>query len=114
MITRLNDLLTRLAEAFERERIFTANVAHELRTPLAGLRAMLEVVLGRRRGETEYRQVLEDCQSVCEDTHELVDTLLSLARIDAGRAVVDRSFLDVVDAIDRSWSPLAAKRVSRG
>ncbi len=114
VIARLNDLLARLAAAFQRERVFTANVAHELRTPLAGLRAMLDVVLGRSRGAAEYRRVLEDCQSICEDTHELVDTLLSLARIDAGRAAVDRSFLDIADAIAKSWFPFAARARERG
>ncbi len=63
VVGRLNELVSRLDEAFQRERTFSANVAHELRTPLAGLRTMLDVVLGRRRGASEYRRVLEDCQA---------------------------------------------------
>ena len=39
MVSRLNELLSRLEEAFHRERAFSANLAHELRTPLAGLKA---------------------------------------------------------------------------
>jgi len=104
VVARLNDLVARLEDAFQRERIFSANVAHELRTPLAGLRTMLDVVLGRSRATNEYRRVLEDCQGICQDTHQLVDTLLTLARIDAGRAVVERSFVAVGDEVDKSWS----------
>ena len=104
VVARLNDLVARLGDAFQRERIFSANVAHELRTPLAGLRTMLDVVLGRSRAANEYRRVLEDCQGICEDTHQLVDTLLTLARIDAGSAVVERSLVNVREEIAKSWS----------
>ena len=46
MVTALNEMLDRLKSAFERERQFSANVAHELRTPLAGLKSTIEVKQG--------------------------------------------------------------------
>ncbi len=51
---RLNDLLSRLQDAFNRERRFTGDVAHELRTPLAGIRSTIEVALTRIRQTDEY------------------------------------------------------------
>ena len=113
VVARLNELLARIENAIQRERVLTANVAHELRTPLAGLRTLLDVVLGRRRGAAAYRQVLEDCQAICQDTQRLVDTLLSLARIDAGRAVVDRSFVDVAESVAKSWGAIAPRARER-
>ena len=55
LVVRLNELLGRLETAFERERGFSADIAHELRTPLAGLRATMEVALARPRPPENYR-----------------------------------------------------------
>ena len=85
VVQRLNDLLQRLDAAFQRERTFTADAAHELRTPLAGLRSTLEVALTHPRGTAEYREALADCLEIVRHTQALVDSLLALARLDGGR-----------------------------
>ncbi len=103
VIGHLNDLLVRLKEAFQRERVFAADVAHELRTPLAGLRTTLEVGLSRDRDGNDYRETLQDCQAICLDTQRLVETLLSLARIEAGRDTVDLAYVDVGLLMSRAW-----------
>ncbi len=64
IVQRLNELLGRLHAAFEREKIMTADVAHELRTPLAGLRSTLEVALSRERDQSAYRTALSECLSI--------------------------------------------------
>ncbi len=113
VVSRLNELLARLDESFQRERTFTADIAHELRTPLGGLRAMMEVTLGRHRGGDEYRQVLRDCEEVCVGAQRLVETLLSLVRMDAGGAVLDRSFVEIHDLIERTWSTFQTRAANR-
>ncbi len=92
---RLDDLLARLGAAFTRERELTAEVAHELRTPLAGLRATIELALDRDRPAERYRGALEQSLLITRETERLVESLLSLARLDAGQAVVDAVPLDL-------------------
>ena len=84
IVARLNELLAKLEDAFAREKTMTANVAHELRTPLAGLRSMFEVALTRERDSAAYRQTIHDSLAVCREMHALVENLLVLARLDAG------------------------------
>ncbi len=67
-----NDLLDRLHEAFKREQQFIADVAHELKTPLATLRSTLEVALQQERNNGEYQKVLREG---LEETNKLSSTL---------------------------------------
>jgi signal transduction histidine kinase len=78
----LNSMLDRLAAARDRERTFVANVAHELRSPLASLRVQVDVT--RRHGATEADRA--DLALELERLTALVDDLLVLARLDAGEA----------------------------
>ncbi len=84
VVDRLNELLARLGIAFSRERELTAEVAHELRTPLAGLRVTIEVALDRERSPERYRSSLAECLTICTQTERVVEALLSLSRLDAG------------------------------
>ena len=92
---RLTELLARLAIAFERERELTGEVAHELRTPLSGLRVILEVVLDRERPAERYRTALVECLTITRETEGVVETLLALARLDANQAAVATLPVDV-------------------
>lgn len=81
LVDRLNDLLTRLREAFDRERRFTADAAHEIRTPLAGIKTHAQVLL-RTANESERRQAAEQVIEGVDRTARLVEQLLTLARLD--------------------------------
>src|SRR5262249_46404088 len=72
LVVRLNELLGRLEMAFERERGFSSDLAHELRTPLAGLRTTIEVTLARQRPRDEYREALQGCQQIAVQLQSLV------------------------------------------
>jgi signal transduction histidine kinase len=80
----LNRLLERLDTAMTHLRHFTADAAHELRTPVAGLRARLEVTLGGARSEAAYRDGLLDALEQTERLGSLAEHLLALSAVEAG------------------------------
>jgi len=111
---RLNALLTRIRDSFERERQFNADVAHELRTPLAGLQSVIEVSLARPRQTSDYARTLQDCLTIVQTMHGLVDALLTLSRLDADRAAITRRPVALKTLIDEQWRLLADRAHDRG
>jgi two-component system heavy metal sensor histidine kinase CusS len=105
IIGRLNSLLRRLDSAFERERQFNADVAHELRTPLAGLRTTIEVSLSGPREAGEYREALSDCLGVVIQMQGLVETLLSLARLESGQLEIKLEAHTLKELALANWAP---------
>lgn len=85
LIERLNRLFTEIDRALHNERRFTADAAHELRTPLAALQAQAQVALGAT-DEATRRHALHQILAACERATRLVTQLLTLARLDAGQA----------------------------
>jgi signal transduction histidine kinase len=83
LVTRLNALFADIIRALENERRFTADAAHELRTPLAALRAQAQVALASV-DDTERQHALEQILTGCDRATHLVVQLLTLARLDAG------------------------------
>jgi len=76
----INGLLSRLADALERQRRFSGDASHQLRTPLTAMLGQLEVALRRERTASDYQDTLVDLQSQAKRLHHLVETLLFLAR----------------------------------
>lgn len=107
VIERLNDLLARLEAAFARERSFTADVAHELRTPLAGLRSTLDVALSKARAPGQYVDALSECLAITRQTQGMVEQLLCLARVEGGTWPVTRERCDLAAIAADAWAPLA-------
>lgn len=106
---RLDDLLDRLQATLQRERAFTADAAHELRTPLAGLRTTLEVALSRDRAAADYRQALDESLDISTQMQALVDNLLALARAEAGQVRVEREPTDLAALIEQCWGAVASR-----
>jgi two-component system sensor histidine kinase QseC len=111
---RLDELLARLGAAFARERELTAEVAHELRTPLAGLRATLELALDRERPAERYRAALEQSLAITRETERLVESLLSLARLDAGQTSLQAIPLDLDQLVRDALDKVHARATERG
>ena len=80
----LEDMLERLDGAFERERQFTSDAAHELRTPLNAMRTQGEYALSRETAQEKDEAVARMLEKN-EEMRRLVDQLLMIARLDAGR-----------------------------
>jgi heavy metal sensor kinase len=91
-----NEMFARLEQSFEQLRRFTADAAHEFRTPLASLRSVGEVALQKERTGNEYRDVIG---SMLEETNRLtrlVDSLLTLSRADAGQIALQSNIIPVM------------------
>lgn len=80
----INGMLDRIATYLVRKRDFLANAAHELRSPLAAIRASVDVNLGEPRTPEEYQELLCVIQGECDALTALVNQLLILAEGDAG------------------------------
>jgi len=109
----LNDLLARLEEAFKRERRFTADVAHEFRTPLAGLCSTIEVALSRQRDAAEYQTALSICLAIVGNMHAMVKNLLMLARLDARQITLRTEQIRLAELLDSAWRQFAEKADQR-
>src|SRR5262249_57682291 len=81
---RLIETLDLLKRAFAREKQATADISHDLRTPLAALLTTIEIALRKPRSVEEYRELLQDCHTSGKQMHQPVERLLTLARLDAG------------------------------
>jgi signal transduction histidine kinase len=110
---RLNELLSRLEASFNRERQFNADVAHELRTPLAGIRSTIEVTLARTRDPAEYRAALSDCLEITEGMQSVVSNLLMLARLDARQITFRTEDVRLAELVNGCWRPFADKAFGR-
>jgi two-component system sensor histidine kinase QseC len=110
---RLNELLGRLEAAFERERAFSADVAHELRTPLAGLRSTIDVILSKSREPAEYIEALKDSQQITVSMHAMVENLLTLARLEAGQVQIQKESVNLHELMRSTWQPFEEQAASR-
>jgi signal transduction histidine kinase len=102
-----NGLLDRLHVALERQRQFTGQASHQLRTPLAALIAAIEVARRRRRTVEEHERVLDRLLDDAARLWRVVEALLFLARADAEAELPDLERLDLAAWADdhlRRWS----------
>jgi signal transduction histidine kinase len=90
-----NGLLGRLQKAFERQRRFTGEASHQLRTPLTAILGQMEVALRRDRDPDKYRRVLATAFAQADRLREIVEALLFLARADTDTELPGREPLDL-------------------
>lgn len=92
-------MLARIEDAFERQRRFTGDAAHELRTPLSLMRSEVDLALARPRSPEEYRESLTEFDRDLQRLTGLVGTLLALARSDSGQLKLERSPVELADLV---------------
>lgn len=90
-----NAMLDRLERSFDRLGRFSADIAHELRTPVNNLRGEVEVALGKTRSPDEYRDVLASNLEECGRLTRLIESLLFLARAENPQMQVVKDTVDV-------------------
>jgi len=112
LLVAMNALLDRLDRAYAAQQHFTAEAAHELRTPVTTMLGELDVALRKPRSAAEYRALLQSSREEVERLARLVDGLTALARLDAGQAEALREPVrasELVDAVrSREGGRLAA------
>jgi two-component system sensor histidine kinase QseC len=111
LISALNGLFERIGRLLVTERRFTADAAHELRTPIAAIRAQAQVALAESDA-TLRRHALENTLAGCDRAARLVDQLLTLARLEAVAAPAMAS-VDLRALTQRVLAELAPKALAK-
>ena len=109
----LNSTFARLEIAFGQQRQFTSDAAHELRTPVSVMLTQTQTTLTRERSVAEYRETVEVCQRAAQRMRRLIESLLALARLEAGQEPMKRLRFDLAVAARDCVElirPLAAER----
>ncbi len=113
LVTNLNRLLERVRVSIESERRFTADAAHELRTPIAAVRAHAEVARAATR-ESERRAALDSIVAGCDRAARAVEQLLTLARLDPGESVGRGEVCDLRHVVKQVLTDVAPLAVAKG
>lgn len=108
-----DSMLARIEDAFSRQRRFTGDAAHEMRTPLSLMRGWIDLALARPRSPAQYREVLRDLDDELARLTDLVATLLALARADSDRIMIERAPFDLANTIGlvlEQYAPTTAEQ----
>jgi len=112
IVEHLDGLMARLESGFERERRFSADLAHELRTPIAELQVMADLSIEWPAERTD--QQMRDIRGVTERMQGVVDTLLQLARLESGSGNPDRFPVKLAPLIEAGWKAQVETAEQRG
>ena len=99
--TAFDEMLARLEDSFTHLSQFSADLAHELRTPISNIRGEAEVALTRPRTPEDYRNVIESITGECERLSGIVENLLFLARAEATDRQIEKDIFPARPAIEK-------------
>jgi len=100
LATSFNGLLDRLNETLEREKRFTGEASHQLRTPLTALIGAIDVARRRGRSIEEYREILDDIHGDAVRLRRIIEALLFLSRAEAEAMRPDLQHIDLIAWVD--------------
>ncbi|HEX4130742.1 MAG TPA: ATP-binding protein [Pirellulales bacterium] len=110
----INGFLDRIAAYLEQNRQFTADAAHELRSPLAAMQSSLDVALNADRTPAEYKEILGETLEECAALRDLVNQLLLLAENDSGHFDAGSETVQLERLVLRSCDMFSAVAETRG
>jgi heavy metal sensor kinase len=109
----LNFTFARLEAAFNQQKQFTSDAAHELRTPVSVMLTQTQSTLARPRSAEEYRESVEACLRASKRMRALIESLLELAKFDAGTQQLQRVQFDLAQVAEdcvATVQPLAIEK----
>lgn len=109
LVQTFNAMLDRIEGAFQRQKQFTADAAHELRTPLSIMQTGLEVTLSKERDAQTYQNALMSVQEEVQRLTALANTLLRLARTDNHDLMLERQTVDLSLLVDMVVEQFSAR-----
>ncbi|MEM7014690.1 MAG: ATP-binding protein [Verrucomicrobiota bacterium] len=109
---RLNSLFSRLESSFERERRFSSDLAHEMRTPIAELKTISEVALKwpDQSGEETHHESLE----IAKQLETMVENILALARWESGEQLLKKELVNLAEFLRQCWEPVSGRVAEKG
>lgn len=110
----LNAMFDRLEAAFARQRQFTADAAHELRTPISVLLVEAQTALARERSPESYRETIHASLAAAQQMRRLTESLLQLARLDEGSIGSQPGPVNLADIGRRCTTAIQALAASKG
>ena len=109
----INQMMERLEESFQKLSRFTADAAHELRTPLAALKGETEVLLSRKRSSEDYQEALTNNLERFDFLTKLVNGLLILSQADEGKAslkIENINFSELLNELYEAFNIVAIQK----
>jgi two-component system sensor histidine kinase QseC len=113
IVERLNDLLMRVEATLLRERRFTADAAHELRTPIAELRVLADVALKWPQEPGEMAEDFGEVRAISQQMGSLVESLLAMSRCEGSSVVVRARQEDLSALVMGAWKSFAGRAEER-
>ena len=110
----LNSTFARLETAFAQQKQFASDAAHELRTPVSVILTQTQIALNRDRDAAGYKQTVEACHRAAQRMRKLIESLLELARFDAGQEVLKRLRFDFSNTVKDSAELVQTLAEERG
>ncbi len=98
--TTINELLGRIERSLTREKQITADISHELRTPVTSIRGTLEVLIRKVREPRQYEDKIRQVIAEVDSLNKIIDQLLQLSRLDAGNLPVSKTTFPLVQVIN--------------
>jgi len=116
LATTINQMMERLEESFQKLSRFTADAAHELRTPLAALKGETEVLLSRKRSSEDYQEALTNNLERLDFLTKLINDLLILSQADEGKAslkIENLNFSELLKGLYEAFNIVAMQKKIR-
>jgi heavy metal sensor kinase len=113
LVLTFNEMLDRLERAMQDLESFAADAAHELRTPLATLRAEIETAVQQTRTPEEYQRVLGSVHEEVSRMSRIVTDLFTLAKLDMRQYALQKERVRLAPLLEEAretWAPMAAER----